>query len=196
MRSKPKNPNKGKVALVLAILALIWLALGTLLIFGFRQYMIDHTLAAQSGPAEVEEDQDAGQEAQEEVQDDDDDSDMDDFDDPDQDLDKDLTDDYGDLDYNDGSDDEDDLDDDDEDSDDKDDDDDGADDDEQDDTKTFTINAWDGFAAVRTGRGTSYNQVGRLNNGEKVTVTDLENGWYKIASGKWKGYYLHESSLK
>ena len=90
----------------------------------------------------------------------------------------------------------DDFDDTDDDVDDADDIDDTDDDDDDDDVLTFTVDAWDGFAAIRTGRGTGYSQVGRLNNGETVKVTDLENGWYKIAKGKWKGYYLHKSSLK
>ena len=192
MRSKPEKSNMGKVAAVLAVLAVIWLALGTATLFSIRYWIKNSTIASAPGSEEVQEE--AGDEEEE------DESDIDDFDDEGADLDDDMKDDqdfydddeinekYGDDPDDDGS--EDDDDDDDEDDDDDDDDDSDAF------VQTFTVDAWDGFAAIRTGRGTGYTEVGRLNNGEKVKVKDLENGWYKIASGKWKGYYLHKSSLK
>ena len=61
---------------------------------------------------------------------------------------------------------------------------------------TYLVNAWDGFAAVRTGRGTDFQEVGRIWNDESVDVYNYSNGWYEIATGKWKGYYIHESSLE
>ena len=196
MRSKPEKPksNMGKVAIVLAILAVLWLAIGTALIFSFSYWIKNSTIASAPKSEEIED-------IQEE-----DESDADDFDDEGTDLDDDMKDDqefYDDDEINekysddsdDDSDDEDPADDEDE-ADDDDEDDDDEDGDTGDYVQTFTVDAWDGFAAVRTGRGTGYSEVGRLNNGEKVKVKDLENGWYEIASGKWKGYYLHKSSLK
>ena len=59
----------------------------------------------------------------------------------------------------------------------------------------MTVQAPDNYAAVRAGRGTSYKEVGRIVNGNKVALTDLKNGWYKIAKGKYKGYYTHQSSF-
>ena len=189
MRSKPQDPNKKKVAIVLIVLSVIWLFLGTAFFIACSFWINNNTLADK--PVQNQEEQapdqsydngkddtsdySAGQEDTEDDQDQVDDMDGgqndDDMNDSDEDFDDDPDDD-----------------------DDVDDDDDG--DDIDDDAVTLTVDAWDGFAAVRKGRGTGYQQVGRLNNGEKVAVTDLENGWYKIASGKWKGYYLHRSSLK
>ncbi len=203
MRSDPKKPNKkGKVAVVLAVLACIWLFIGTLTLMKIKDVIINGTYQVseiqdqQDGGLNEEDDLDKGEnvfdpseETPEEYPDDQDsEDDLDDgtAEDPDE----------PDLDDADDTDAEDaDADDTDADDDDPDDADDTADDDD-DDTLTFTVDAWDGFAAVRTGRGTNYREVGRLVNGEKVKVTDLENGWYKIASGKWKGNYLHKSSLR
>ena len=180
----------GKVAVVLAILAAAWLALGTAFLFSFRYWIRNNTIASAPESAEVQEEEE-------------DESDVNDFDDEGTDLDDDMKDDqdfYDDEEINEkyGDDPDDDDFDDDDDLTDEDDEDDEEDDDDDTDSfvQTFTVDAWDGFAAVRTGRGTGYTEVGRLNNGEKVKVKDLENGWYEIASGKWKGYYLHKSSLK
>lgn len=207
MRSKPENPNKGKVAAVLIVLALIWLVVGTLIIMKIKDTIVNGTYEANGGgeviqQEEEDEDYDSGFDDQDDGVTDDQDGDgvtdgQGDSDDgvTDDDLtDDDDMDDDGDGVLND-DDDDDDLDNDSDDSD-SDDSDDNMDEDDDDDAQSFTVDAWDGFAAVRTGRGTGYSEVGRLNNGEKVEVTDLENGWYKIVSGKWKGYYLHKSSLK
>jgi len=202
MRSKPRNPNKGKVTAVLAVLAIIWLVGGTLFFLKVKDVIVNGTYSSSQNVVIDDNNgqnaDDAGEQDDSSIDDIIDDADgQDDFDDDVDDADDlDDTDDY--------ADDTDDLDDTDDDVDDADDiDDDNVDDDvdeddhdDDDDVLTFTVDAWDGFAAVRTGRGTGYSQVGRLNNGEKVKVTDLENGWYKIAKGKWKGYYLHKSSLK
>ena len=59
----------------------------------------------------------------------------------------------------------------------------------------MVVQASDNFAAVRTGRGVQYQEVGRITNGHRVALKDLENGWYKIARGKFKGYYAHQSSF-
>ena len=188
MRSKPKKTNWGLVAAALISLAVIWLVFGTALLLGFQYWVTNNTPVTDENNTvqeEYEDDADASDE---------DPADEDDFDDQDlnDDDSKDLTEDPD----NDDFDDPDDDDPDDDDLDDTDDEDDDEGDDEDDGSETFTVDAWDGFAAVRSGRGTNYSQVGKLNNGEKVKVTDLENGWYKIASGKWKGYYLHRSSLR
>ena len=179
MRSKPKNPNKGKVTAVLAVLAIIWLVGGILFFLKVKDVIVNGTYSSSSQDVVIEDED--GQDADDAGEQDD--SSV---------IDDDIIDD--DADGQDGFDD--DADDTDDDVDDADDIDDTDDDDDDDDVLTFTVDAWDGFAAIRTGRGTGYSQVGRLNNGETVKVTDLENGWYKIAKGKWKGYYLHKSSLK
>ena len=67
-------------------------------------------------------------------------------------------------------------------------------DDDEVDYIVMVVSAPDGFAAVRTGRGVQIEEVGRINNGHKAYLTDLQNGWYKIAKGKYKGYYTHQSS--
>ena len=192
MRSKPKKPNRGLVVAALVSLAAIWLIFGTVLLLGFKYWVTNNTVANDESSMIEEPQEDAGVSEEDPVDDDDlDDQDLSDDDGAD------LTKDPDDDDFDDPDDDDTDDDDpDDPDDDDPDDTDDDDEDDEDDGSETFTVDAWDGFAAVRSGRGTNYSQVGKLNNGEKVKVTDLENGWYKIASGKWKGYYLHRSSLR
>lgn len=185
MRSKPKKPNRGLVVAALISLAAIWLIFGTVLLLGFKYWVTNNTVASGENSV-VEEPQEENTGISEE-----DPANEDDFDD--QDL---NDDDSEDLTEDPDNDDFDDPDDDDPDDEDDVDDDEDDEDDEDDGSETFTVDAWDGFAAVRSGRGTNYSQVGKLNNGETVKVTDLENGWYKIASGKWKGYYLHRSSLR
>jgi len=55
----------------------------------------------------------------------------------------------------------------------------------------------DHFAAVRTGPGLGkeYKTVGKIKEPHTVNVYNYNNGWYEIATGKWKGFYIHESSL-
>ena len=56
----------------------------------------------------------------------------------------------------------------------------------------------DGFAAVRTEPSTtSGSRVGKIYQGETVDVEKnyYSNGWYRIARGKYKGYYVYKSSL-
>ena len=195
MRSKPKKPNRGLVVAALISLAAIWLIFGTVLLLGFKYWVTNNTVANDEDRVFEDPIEQPIEEPYEEDVDvlEKDPADHDDLDD------QDLNDD----DSVDSTKDPDDDDSDDPGDDDPDDDDSGdtddadhEEDDEDDGSETFTVDAWDGFAAVRSGRGTNYKQVGRLNNGEKVKVTDLENGWYKISSGKWKGYYLHRSSLR
>ncbi len=50
-------------------------------------------------------------------------------------------------------------------------------------------------ANIRKGRGMRYEAVGNVKRGHKFTVTSYKNKWYKIASGKYKGYFIHENNL-
>ena len=55
----------------------------------------------------------------------------------------------------------------------------------------------DHYAAVRTGPGLGkeYKTVGKIKEPHTVNVYNYNDGWYEIATGKWKGCYIHESSL-
>lgn len=53
----------------------------------------------------------------------------------------------------------------------------------------------DDYANVRKGRSTSYTKVGALDFNTAVKVTSFKDGWYKIASGKFKGYYICDHTL-
>ena len=53
----------------------------------------------------------------------------------------------------------------------------------------------DGYANVRLGRGTEYDVVGKFPNGTAVVVTDLRDGWYRIARGDLEGAYINKSTL-
>ncbi|CAM5192880.1 N-acetylmuramoyl-L-alanine amidase OS=Ureibacillus acetophenoni OX=614649 GN=SAMN05877842_101142 PE=4 SV=1 [Ureibacillus acetophenoni] len=48
---------------------------------------------------------------------------------------------------------------------------------------------------VRTGPGTSYDSLGKLNTGDIVTVYSVSNDWANIQFGSQKGY-VHKSYLK
>lgn len=60
----------------------------------------------------------------------------------------------------------------------------------------FFVSEPDGYANVREGRGTEYDIVGSLNNGEEVVVWNLEDGWYEIYEGEYAGYYISEKTLE
>lgn len=64
-------------------------------------------------------------------------------------------------------------------------------------SETFTLYVQDpdGFAYVREGRGTQYKAVGKIVSGKKLKLTYYKDGWYYIASGKYKGYYISEKCL-
>lgn len=168
MRSS--KPKTGHVALVLLIIAALWLAAGTFGIFKFRDYIDKSRIGGNEAAYESEQDaaeeaEDQNEEAYEDAADADEDGDD------------------GPTDENeDDADDEDDTDDEDE------------EDEDEEDYVVMIVSAPDGFAAVRTGRGVQFEEVGRINNGHKAYLTDLQNGWYKIAKGKYKGYYTHQSS--
>ena len=53
----------------------------------------------------------------------------------------------------------------------------------------------DGYAYVRNGRGTSYKAVAKLPNGRKLKLKNYSDGWYHIASGKYKNKYISEKVL-
>lgn len=60
---------------------------------------------------------------------------------------------------------------------------------------TRTANGKDGYVNVREDRSTDADVVVKLSNGISVDVYDLEDGWYKIATGPYRGNYIHESTL-
>ena len=206
MRSeKPRKPKTGLLIAVLLVLGALQIAAGTFMLLGVRRAMDQGTLPDVLDEMEIPGIYDAGDDidgSDGAYSDDDvegaedagpDGSDFDDAGDEDGVADTDDAD----------KDDADDADKDDEDNDDKDDADKDKDDDDDDKAKNknkkkkyvvMTVRASDNFAAVRTGPGTAYAEVGRITNGHKVALTDLHNGWYRIARGKYKGYYTHESS--
>lgn len=61
---------------------------------------------------------------------------------------------------------------------------------------TKTAKGKDGYINVRDERSTDGEVIVKLSNGIRVDVYDLEDGWYKIATGAYKGFYVHESTLQ
>ena len=53
----------------------------------------------------------------------------------------------------------------------------------------------DGYANVRTGRGTEYDSVGKLYNGKVVAVKGPTNEWLEIVSGEYAGRFIHRSTV-
>ena len=62
-------------------------------------------------------------------------------------------------------------------------------------TKTVVLYVDTAKANVRKGRGLDYGIKGTVNRGQKLKLYQSINGWYKIKSGKYKGYYISESVL-
>ena len=60
---------------------------------------------------------------------------------------------------------------------------------------TFTLWVSDAYANVRKGRGVKYGVKGILKRGTKLTLYSYSNGWYRIKTGKFKGYYISETTL-
>lgn len=60
---------------------------------------------------------------------------------------------------------------------------------------TYTFYVSDAKANVRAGRSESKSTVGKLKRGTKLTLYSYKNGWYKIKSGKYKGYFISEKTL-
>ncbi len=67
-------------------------------------------------------------------------------------------------------------------------------------SKTYTMYA-DGASHgsltinVRKGRGTKYGVKGTIKNGTKLKLYSYKNGWYRIKSGKYKGYYVSKTRV-
>lgn len=61
--------------------------------------------------------------------------------------------------------------------------------------KSVTLYVDDAKANVRKGRGTKYGVVGKIERGKKLLLTSYKSGWYKIASGKFKGKFISSKSL-
>ena len=163
---RSKKPGTGLLITVLLMLAVLQLAVGLFAIFMVREYRDQVEPEIKAEEHVTQEDQDA-------IESDDAADQTDKLDEEEQD-DSDLEE---------------------EDEEEAEDEEDEEDEEEDKDYVMMTVQAPDNYAAVRAGRGTSYKEVGRIVNGNKVALTDLKNGWYKIAKGKYKGYYTHQSSF-
>lgn len=182
MRSK--KSKTGLLIFILLILAAAEIAAGTCAMLLYRSYMNNPD---KSVVEEYDKEDPADNEADIEDQNDDKEDGSDIIDDPDS-TDEEAEEDADDQDADDQDDSE-------KDDDDKDDDDKDVEQEKKKDYIVMVVQASDNFAAVRTGRGVQYQEVGRITNGHRVALKDLENGWYKIARGKFKGYYAHQSSF-
>lgn len=61
--------------------------------------------------------------------------------------------------------------------------------------KSYTLYTNNNHANVRKARGVNSKLIGTLGKNKEVKVKELSGGWWKIASGKYKGYYINESNL-
>lgn len=62
-------------------------------------------------------------------------------------------------------------------------------------TKTVIMYVDTAKANVRKGRGLKYGVKAVVSRGDKLKLYSLQDGWYRIKSGKYKGYYIAESVL-
>ena len=62
-------------------------------------------------------------------------------------------------------------------------------------SKTYTLYVSDAKANIRKGRGTNYGVKAVIKRGAKLKLYSYRSGWYRIKSGKYKGYYICESAL-
>lgn len=62
-------------------------------------------------------------------------------------------------------------------------------------TKTRILYVDTAAANIRKGRGLVYGVKAVVKRGYKLKVYALQEGWYRIKSGKYKGYYISESVL-
>ena len=62
-------------------------------------------------------------------------------------------------------------------------------------TKTYTLYVADKVANIRKGRGTEYGIKGQLKRGKKLKLYSYKNDWYRIYDGKYKGCFIHASTL-
>lgn len=53
----------------------------------------------------------------------------------------------------------------------------------------------DAKANIRSGRGLKYRTVGVVKRGKKFTLYSYKSGWYRIKTGRYKGYYISEKVL-
>lgn len=53
----------------------------------------------------------------------------------------------------------------------------------------------DSKANVRKGRSEEYGVVAKIKRGTELTLTSYKDGWYKIAKGKYKNYFIKGSTL-
>ena len=53
--------------------------------------------------------------------------------------------------------------------------------------KVYTVHLSDPkyYLRIRAGAGTNYPEIGKLKQGEKVTVYETKNGFGRIGTGKW-----------
>lgn len=61
--------------------------------------------------------------------------------------------------------------------------------------KTYTLYTNNNQANIRTGRGVSNKLVASLKQNKALKVKAYKSGWWKIASGKYKGKYISGSNL-
>ena len=62
-------------------------------------------------------------------------------------------------------------------------------------TKTVVMYVDTAKANIRKGRGMNYGVKAVVDRGTKLKLYALQNGWYKIKAGKYKGYFIAESVL-
>ncbi len=62
-------------------------------------------------------------------------------------------------------------------------------------TKTYTLYVDTAAANIRKGRGLQYGVKAVVKRGTKLKLHSLQDGWYKIKSGTYKGYFISETVL-
>ena len=62
-------------------------------------------------------------------------------------------------------------------------------------TKSYTLYTNNAHANIRANRTTNSKLVATLSRNKALKVKSLNNGWWQIASGKYKGKYINESNL-
>lgn len=62
-------------------------------------------------------------------------------------------------------------------------------------SKKYTFYICEDYANVRESASTDSKIKGKIDFGESVVLTEYNDKWYKIAKGKFKGFYIHESNL-
>lgn len=62
-------------------------------------------------------------------------------------------------------------------------------------TKVSTMYVNNATSNIRKGRSTKTGVAAKVKRGLKLKVYSYQNGWWRIYSGKYKGYYIHEHQL-